>query len=286
MQVSTAINVTFQEVLTATDLSSASTKALGYAKAIARRYHSHLLLVHVNEPPRSEAAWYDIRESQNRIGEKLQSDAATMRADGFNVEAVSAQGSAGHEIVALSKTFQSDLIVVGTHGPQGMDRLLFGSTAEMVLRHADCAVMTVGPAAQQAVAGEWRPKEVVCALSLDPRQVEAAVYGYRLATSLGANYTVFHLEDPWQPDNEGAWREVQSIIDRSLPEEEARKPLIRSYFLSDSVPADIVTAASNLKADLLVLAAAPMPIGTTHFFQGIVPHVISTASCPVLTIHG
>lgn len=289
MQTATPTRIQLQEILAATDFSDTSAKALSYAKALARRFGSHLLLVHVSEPlpavePRA-ATWFDIEQTVSPLDEALDSEAASLRSEGMNAESINAEGSAGHEIVLLARAHKSELIVVGTHGHRGFDRLLFGSTAETVLRHADCPVLTVGPAAAEAPEGPWKPKELVCATSLDPKCAATAAYAYTLAASLGANFTFFHLEDPWQPDKEDAWKKFEAAFDKALPESENRKFPIESYFSRGSMAADIVTAAEHLKADLILMAARHVPLGSTRLFRGIVPQVLGSAPCPVLTLH-
>lgn len=54
-------------------------------------------------------------------------------------------GDAAREIVAAAREWKADLIVVGTHGRQGIGRMLLGSVAEAVLRHAPCSVLVIPP---------------------------------------------------------------------------------------------------------------------------------------------
>jgi nucleotide-binding universal stress UspA family protein len=54
-------------------------------------------------------------------------------------------GDPAHEIVAAAREWEADLIVLGTHGRQGIGRMFLGSVAETVLRHAPCAVLVIPP---------------------------------------------------------------------------------------------------------------------------------------------
>jgi hypothetical protein len=54
-------------------------------------------------------------------------------------------GDPAGEIVAAGREWEADLIVVGTHGRQGIGRRFLGSVAETVLRHAPCAVLVIPP---------------------------------------------------------------------------------------------------------------------------------------------
>jgi len=55
-------------------------------------------------------------------------------------------GEAAAEIVRVAKEKGADLIVLSSHGRTGLGRILFGSTAEAVVRHASCPVLVVKPA--------------------------------------------------------------------------------------------------------------------------------------------
>ena len=60
-----------------------------------------------------------------------------------DVEHVVLKGTPYEEISRFAEANKIDLVVIGTHGRKGLDRMLFGSTAEQVVRHAPCPVLTV-----------------------------------------------------------------------------------------------------------------------------------------------
>ncbi len=64
---------------------------------------------------------------------------------GLEVEEVIVHGEAASEIVRVAKDRQVDLIILSSHGRTGLGRILFGSTAEAVVRHAPCPVLVVKP---------------------------------------------------------------------------------------------------------------------------------------------
>ncbi len=63
----------------------------------------------------------------------------------LEVEAIFTAGDPGHEIVRVAEELNADLIVLGTHGYSGWKRFTIGSVAELVVRHAPCAVLTIRP---------------------------------------------------------------------------------------------------------------------------------------------
>lgn len=81
------------------------------------------------------AAEKEIKESLDRIMHSLSGHANHLR--------FIPSGSPGKEIIKTSQEWSADLIVLGTHGRTGLSRVLMGSTAEYVLRHAHCPVLVV-----------------------------------------------------------------------------------------------------------------------------------------------
>jgi len=139
-------------VLVGIDFSPQSSDVLRAAAAIAAPAGSELHLVHVLPAEMLGASRAD-RELQ--FATEL--DRSRQELDRFALEVGgSVKRLAGHlrvgapdvEIAQLASDLGADLVVVGTHGRRGLDRLLLGSVAESLTRHAPCPVMT------------WRPKSV------------------------------------------------------------------------------------------------------------------------------
>jgi nucleotide-binding universal stress UspA family protein len=68
--------------------------------------------------------------------------------EGLEIEEVIVHGDAAAEIVRVAAEREIDLIVVASHGRTGLGRIIFGSTAEAVVRHANCPVLVVKPPPQ------------------------------------------------------------------------------------------------------------------------------------------
>ncbi len=122
---------------------------------------------------------------------------------GYEVNAITRYGQIEHEILAVAKSDDADLIVVGTHGRRGIDRLLCGSEAEALIYHFDGPVLTVGPRAEPPRASTWLLKEIICAAAPGTHSAKAAAYGYRLAQENGAYFTLFYAEDPGSSPSPG-----------------------------------------------------------------------------------
>jgi nucleotide-binding universal stress UspA family protein len=286
MPTTTIPGVSFKEILVASDLSDASTNAIGYAKAIAKHFGSHIVLAHVSDPgaPMAipEGGW--IQENANEIEEQMQAAGVALRAEGLAVEAVNTYGSVRQETEAIAEEYRCDLIVLGTHGRRGLTRFLFGSEAEGLLRRTARPVLTVGPAAAPPPQGAWAPKNILCATSLNPRAAQVVAYAYRLSQSLGAAFELLSVDDPNHPaDRDLTWPVFEEALAEALPGE-LGKSQIRSLLSGRNPAENIVDVAKALKADLIVMGARTVHFASTHMAAGILGRVLADAPCPVLTI--
>jgi nucleotide-binding universal stress UspA family protein len=73
--------------------------------------------------------------------------------NGLEVEDLIVHGDAAAEIVRVAGERGADLIVISSHGRTGLGRMIFGSTAEAVVRHASCPVLVVKPPPQEEEEG-------------------------------------------------------------------------------------------------------------------------------------
>jgi nucleotide-binding universal stress UspA family protein len=283
----TPAQISFRQILVATDLSDVSANALNYAKAIANRYVSQIVLLHVGQPVTHiaipQGGWAE-EQVKERVEEEICALGAELRREGYDASAITRYGQIEHEILALAKSDDADLIVVGTHGRRGMDRLLFGSEAEALIYHFDRPVLTVGPAAAPPRANTWLLNEIICAAAPGTHSAKAAAYGYRLAQENGAGFKLFYAENPGSAPGPGSWRAFEDAFDKELPGGEARRCPVQGYFSNESPAADIVEVAMKRHADLIVLGVKDAIPGSTHFRQGVLPEVLLRAPCPVLTI--
>ena len=214
------VAVTFERILVPTDFSETSERALEYAKAIAKKDNSQLLLVHVSPPMNiitpPEAAWVDVAELETAEEERLEQSGAALRSEGYRARTISLTGALYDELLSAVKQNDVDLIVLGTHGRKGYDRLLLGSDAEAILRQVRCPVLLVGPAAPALQEKTWHLREVICATTLDPRSAQVAAFAHKLAAQHGADLVLYHAQNPESPDAD--WVSFEEAFHHYVPE--------------------------------------------------------------------
>ncbi|HEV2765242.1 MAG TPA: universal stress protein [Pyrinomonadaceae bacterium] len=142
-------------ILLPTDFSECARHALPAAASLARLTGARIVCLHVVEPMVPTVGFTPIAEPlpMTDISEQLE-DSATRELPklarceecaGLDVEDLIARGEAASEIVRVARERGADLIVISSHGRTGLGRMLFGSTAESVVRHAHCPVLVVKP---------------------------------------------------------------------------------------------------------------------------------------------
>jgi nucleotide-binding universal stress UspA family protein len=159
-------DTTRTNILTAIDYSEASTSVVEQAIATAQRHSScSLHFLHVNQSNDNEDGREGRRfELLEWLGARLpQTDDALA---GINVIAHEASGDPWHVIVQMASDLMTDLVVLGTHGRKGLDRVMMGSVAEAVSRHCGCSVLVVR---RKAHEHSLLPLEPICGVCVEAR---------------------------------------------------------------------------------------------------------------------
>jgi nucleotide-binding universal stress UspA family protein len=145
--------IRLQRILVPTDFSESARHALGYGVALASEFGAELLLLHVVEALpggyASELFPAPMAEVFQQVSAYARTELARLRAEveekGVRVRECLAQGKPSAEIVRQAREEAVDMIVLGTHGKGVLDKALFGSTTERVVRKAPCPVLTCHP---------------------------------------------------------------------------------------------------------------------------------------------
>jgi nucleotide-binding universal stress UspA family protein len=153
-----------RRILLPTDFSGCANYALPYAAAIARAARATVICINVVEPIVPAVGYTGMAEAMPiaEMNEQLEDSAEREMPDllgcddlhGVKVEEVIAHGDAAAEIVRVASERDVDLIVISSHGRTGFGRMIFGSTAEAVVRHAHCPVLVVKPPSEEEEKSE------------------------------------------------------------------------------------------------------------------------------------
>lgn len=137
----------YKRILVPTDGSAGMNRVIDHASELARKHGAEIHFLYVvntasfaNLP--METSWESVTSMLRDEGETALQEAKD-RAGDLRVNTVIADGSPSREIVEYASSENCDLIVMGTHGRGGLNRLLLGSIAERVVRSSTIPVLTV-----------------------------------------------------------------------------------------------------------------------------------------------
>jgi len=302
----TPVAVSIKNVLFATDFSATSDAALPYATAICRRFGATLHAAHILSEANlllmtggvdyvSMGTIYEDAHAEAK--EKLDQMAARLEVP---IRCYVRHGQVWKGLAAIIEENEIDLIVVGTHGRTGLGKLLLGSVAEDILRHAHCPVLTVGPKvsgraklpAFEAKGRDIAPVEldlqqILFATNFAPDADWMAKAAVALAQAFRSQITLMHVIEDYTelgksqgPMEEGI-RRLRALIPKDIVLPYTPETLLEFGSASEC----ILRFAEDREADLIVLGArTSAEVGTTHLPWSTAHHVIAHAPCPVLTL--
>lgn len=304
--------ISIQRILCPTDLSDFSRLALDHAVAIAKWYESTITLLHVC--PVVPTAAYEpgspmlpsmllAPEDRDQLLATMKRFAETEAGSSIPIEFQIGEGNPAAEILANAGTMPTDLVVMGTHGRSGFERLVLGSVTEKVLRKATCPVLSVPRHVPDAVP---RPevlfKRILCAIDFSDCSMHALNYALSLAQEADARLTVVHaIESPPEVPSDAhetflagarSLREyiAAARVDRTERLREAIPEAVRAYCTVETVMVtgkpyrEILRVATEHQSDLIVIGIHGRGAADLLFFGSTAQHVVRQAACPVLTL--
>lgn len=142
----------FKKILVPVDFSEASTILVPYAKYLGEKLEAEVHLLYVVRSLDYFGGFYvphtSIKKFEEEImrgAEKRMENFVEDHFEGFPVKTHILIGDAGTEILNFARQENFDLIVMGTHGRKGLDKIIFGSVADRVVKGASCPVLTINP---------------------------------------------------------------------------------------------------------------------------------------------
>lgn len=271
-----------KRIVVAVDTSSASRSALDTAKALARRWGATLELMHVSQPALIAAGVgpdalpvllpHDDAEFEGRKEEWLRSAMSGFPAERVSVRMV--QGSPVRELCERAAAGAADLLVMGTHGYAGIDRVLVGSVAEAVVRAACMPVLTVR---QSRVP--LKATQILAPWNAQPYATRALRYARELALSLGAPLRVLHVVpsrlsiDECEP---GLERRVESILGSG------NAPVWDLRVRVGDAREHIIREANSGRFGLVVVSAHRRPFSSDVVLGSTVERLLRHSLIPVL----
>jgi nucleotide-binding universal stress UspA family protein len=290
-------------ILHPTDFSEPAVHAFQLAGFLAHSQGANLVVLHVADPLKDSA--HPDQGGLPLDKQRQQLEELRPNADGVSVERRLGTGDPAAEILQVARETGCTLIVMGTQGRRGFERLLMGSVAEQVVRNAPCPVVTVKePAHEPALAatgpsGGVAPSpaaapihtilhptdfsgpceeafRVACALAKDQ---SARVVVVHVAVPPAASPPHMPVPMPLPEDHHGKLEEMLDRFRATAPDVQV------DFRLADGdAVAGIVDAAQATDCDLIVMGTHGRSGFGRALMGSVAERVLRTAPCPVVTV--
>ncbi len=302
-----ALDLRVKSVLIATDLSPTSVKPLHHALAIARHYGAKLYVAHVVSPAAYlmagvealQLAYQGASDEVQQLQRDLLHDGSL---NGLDHAFIIRSGRIWDELQAIILQKQVDLVVVGTHGRRGIEKMLLGSVAEQVFRDASCPVLTVGPYSYQDsridLTSEIRT--FLFATDFNEASLCALPQAVLLAKQSKARLILLHVVPAAPVPQIPGWYTSSEIVSMR---ENARMTCVRrleqlvprdeeaaietEFVVQFGIPSEkILQVALDKRVELIILGLHRASLAGTisHRPWATAFEIVCGAGCPVLTV--
>jgi nucleotide-binding universal stress UspA family protein len=283
--------VIFRKLLVAIDFDAHAKQVLKTAAAVASSFNAELLLVHSATPVVDGIGAdtipinsYDVNLelAQNRLAELAASEPALRSIHHREIVKYAAPVELVEQAV---RAHDVDLVIAGSHGARGLERLALGSVAEAMLRHVTCPVLIVGPHATSFICPF---RSVLLASKLELAELRAAQYASALAEKFHGKLILLHvIEQNTAVDGRESGRiehQVHEELTRLLPEDLGlySRAEVRAEY---GKPAKVATLiAREVCAGVIVCGVRENAALGDHTLGSTLAEIIRHAHCPVLCV--
>lgn len=292
--------ISLKNILYLTDFSEPSEAALPFAASIARRFGAEIYALHIFRPaaysyttPEMTIAAIEAEEE----AAKVEMQAVESQLAGLAHESIVKRGVGVWDGVKDSiRDLHIDLVVLGTHGRTGAEKIVLGSVAEEIFRRSPVPVLTIGPGVRSSVHNGGRFHRVLFATDFTAPSLAAAAHAVSLARENQAHLTLLHVMRHPKQRNAEERKQFELSVAEAIHKLYETVPKDAELHYQPEVaveygePAErIVETAKGRGADLIVLGVrdAEGHIGAaTHLERATAHKVVAHAPCPVLTVRG
>jgi nucleotide-binding universal stress UspA family protein len=234
-------------------------------------------------------AWAAVHEA-NELQAKKQAGHLKTLFRGVENEVEVTEGSIWDVISRNIEEKEVDLLVTGTHGREGLGKMVMGSHAENILRHSPVPVLVVGPYVRSEPETTARMKRILFATDFSEASLAALPYALSLAEENQAELDILRVVSP---QKSGELVNPSDLMDAKVRQMKELVPMeaeawCKPHYLAEvGEPAPKILQVAELsKADLIVLGVKRVhrALGVTHIPWTIAHKIIAEARCPVLTV--
>jgi len=271
----------------------ANDKAFSFALAQAVEYDAELILFHaydtlvVSATESSSVLYYDSTAASRDEMEHMEPLAERVRDAGVKCKTVVRPGSAANQILCFLRERKIDRIVMGTHSPGPIGKLLVGSVAEAVLRMASVPVFIVGPEVVDCAYDNFSLRTILCGISLHESSSMVASFAAELAEEHNARLVLQHVIRPQERLEVLADQSIGQIEDEMIslvPVALRGRIAVQPVVVLGEPTEELLYQGRAQRAGLIVLGAQGASAFAAVARLGVVYKLLARARCPVMTL--
>jgi len=291
-----------KRILCPIDFSEFSASAYQHALSVAEHYRAKLVAQHIVEMWRhpsgdfaaSAGVYEEYSQALRESGkEQLQEFVKKHTNDEIQPELVVQTGVAADSILSFAQLQKADVIVMGTHGRRGFDRLMLGSVTDRVMRTAPCPVLVASKPPQGSVAvGKERGhvhhlSRILFCTDFSENSGGALKYAISATAEYDAELTLLHVLEgvPSQAETEEAMAAAAERLDKLIPLEGRKTLKIKTAVRIGKPYAQIIQVALETQIDLVTMGVRGRGALDVAVFGSTTYRVMQLGSCPVLAVH-
>jgi nucleotide-binding universal stress UspA family protein len=291
-----------ERILCPVDFSEFSTRAFRHAQSLAEHYRAKLVALHVVEMWKYPFADYattdggdyaNLHASLDKGSREHLQEFVNHCREGIHPEVAICEGRAADSILSFAQREKVDLIVMGTHGRRGFDRLMFGSVTDRVMRESSCPVLAVREPPHDALAAGEKGsyvhylKQILLCTDFSEYSERALGYAISVAEEYDAELTVMHVleEVPSQEKVEEVLATTKQRIEKLIPAEKRTSIKTRTLVRIGKPYQRIVEYAREAEVDLVAMGVRGAGALDLAIFGSTTDRVIQLGPCPVLVVH-
>ena len=287
-----------EKILCPVDFTEFSDRAYDYAYSLALHYEAKLFVLHVAEPLMklysgylSSGAIEEIFANQaNYAQEQIRNLIERRDRSGVTPEVVLQRGAAADAILGFAASDSMDVIVMGTHGRRGFDRLVLGSVTERVLRKSTAPVLAVHDPVRDFIdsADREQPvniRRILFCTDFSDNSPRALEYALSLGGQYQAEVTLLHvIEGSDGNADSNAHNEIVQRLEQAIPSEARRWSTVNPAVRTGTAYEQILQHANETKTGLIVMGVRGRNAIDLAVFGSTTYRVIQLGPCPVLTV--
>ena len=271
----------------------ANERAFNFALAQAMEFAADLVVFHAYDTmviaasETSGIRYYDYAAAARSEIHNLEPLVQRARQCGVKCEVVVRPGLAADQILGYLREHHIDRIVMGTHSPGPIGKILVGSVAEAVLRSANVPVFIIGPEVVDGAYRNFATRTILSAVSLIESSYVVATFAAELALQHNARLVLQHVIRPQDRAEVLAGRTIEEIETDLLcliPRELRDQISVQTIVVPGDPTEELLYQSRAQQADLIVLGAHGATAFAAITRHGVVYKVLAHAHCPVITL--